>query len=571
MEILKGIPVSIGYAVGPSFVYRKEEIRIENRKPGSIDHEWQRLGDALARARSQIDALYDMAESETSANEAAIFKAHRLFLEDPELLATVKAILQQSECCAEVAWGQAIEKHAAALEALRDEYLSARASDLRDVGNRVLRMLTGQQACGFSALMEPSIIIAKELLPSDTIQLDKALVLGFCVAEGGPTSHAAILAKALGLPAVVGLGESIMSINSGTLILVDGKLGEITIDPDSERLRIFKLRLSKAKETATLHCAHAREKALTLDGVRVEVAANIGSLEEAGAALEFGADGIGLFRTEFLCLGRNSAPTEEEHLELYSAVLNCMQKRPVVIRTFDIGGDKQLPFIDFGEESNPFLGWRAIRMCLDEPEFFKTQLRALFRASPGHDMRIMFPMIATLRELRMARKLLEDARGEVEAKGQLINDSVQLGMMVEIPSAAILADAFAREVDFFSIGTNDLTQYTLAAERTNAKVAHLGDPCHPAVLKLIHTTIESAHSNGIWVGLCGEMAGDPTAIPILLGLGVDELSMVPSSIPRAKAIIRQWSISKARTLAQEALRLASASDVRTLVENAEPG
>jgi phosphotransferase system enzyme I (PtsI) len=401
--------------------------------------------------------------------------------------------------------------------------------------------------------------------------LDKSLVLGFCTAEGGATSHTAILAKALGLPAVVGLGPSILELKSGDPLLIDGGRGEAIAFPDEKTIQEFEVRRQKLEAQALGELELAHEPATTVDGHQVEVVANIGSPQEAQSALKHGAEGVGLLRTEFLYLDRHEEPNEEEQLAAFDSILDVMEERPVVVRTIDVGGDKEVPYLDLGVEANPFLGWRAIRMSLDKPELFKTQLRALWRASPGHDLRVMFPMIATLDEVRRAQRLFNDAREEVVAEGHDVADRVQVGIMVEVPSVAVLADLFAREVDFFSIGTNDLTQYTFAAERTNEKVAHLGDGCHPAVLRQIQRVINAAHEEGIWVGLCGELAGDPEAAPILLGLGLDEFSMAPSSIPHAKAIIRSWSKSDAQSLASKVLEFDSADAVREFVRSNQPG
>ncbi|MCL4560724.1 MAG: phosphoenolpyruvate--protein phosphotransferase, partial [Chloroflexi bacterium] len=395
--------------------------------------------------------------------------------------------------------------------------------------------------------------------------MDKSKVLAFCTAGGGPTSHTAILAKAMGLPAVVGLGERLLEIPSGTQVLVDGTNGVVIANPTRADLQAFGSQRDQAKRLSQEELAHAVEPASTRDGKQVEVVANVGGAAEAASALNLGAEGIGLLRTEFLYLERDTAPDEEEQYAAYCAVLDAMETRPVVVRTLDVGGDKQLAYLDLGKEANPFLGWRAIRMCLDRPDFFKVQLRALLRSSPGHNLRIMLPMISTLDEVHQSRKLLAEARQEVEALGFQVAGSIQLGIMVEIPSVAVMADRFASQVDFFSIGTNDLTQYTFAAERTNEKVAHLGDAIHPAILRQINQVIDAAHASRIWVGVCGELAGDPQAIPILLGLGLDEFSMAPASIPHAKAVLRSWTYEQARLLAHRAMSLDSAQAVRKLV------
>ena len=566
----QGIPASAGISMGPVFAYLKQDIIIPRHQITDTDGEVKRLEDALSTAKSQIADLFSKAKAEVADKEAAIFEAHALFLQDPTLITAVHESIMQQRLNAEAAWMDAIEDNAAKLEALEDEYFSARAVDIRDVGRRVIRILLNVAESDLTALSDPSIILARDLTPSDTIRLDKSLVLGFITAEGGPTSHTAILAKALSLPAVVGLGAEILALKNETPLLVDGERGEVVAYPDEAKRKEFEARHQQAAIRAEAESKVAHEPAITQDGHQFEVVANIGSPQEASFALEQGAEGIGLLRTEFLYLDRKTAPDEEEQLAAYDQILDVMEDRPVVVRTLDVGGDKELPYLDLGHEANPFLGWRAIRMCLDQPDFFKVQLRALWRASPGHDLRIMFPMIATLDEVRRARALFEEARDEVKTAGHPKVEQIQIGIMVEVPSVAVLADLFAREVDFFSIGTNDLTQYTLAAERTNEKVAHLGDACHPAILRQIKRILDAAHDQGIWVGLCGELAGDPDAVPILVGLGLDEFSMAPSSIPHAKAIIRNWSLGQAQQLAAHVVDLDSATAVREYVRKHDP-
>ena len=567
MQAIKGIPASPGIAIGPVYQLVQHELKVERRRIEVPSSELDRLDGALQEAIAQINVLQDKAEREASAEEAAIFEAHAMFLEDPAIIDTTRGLIETERVNAETALLEAIEKMALQLEAMQDEYFSARAADVRDVGNRVVRILLGIEETDLSNLQKPSIILARDLTPSDTVRLDKDLVLGFCTAEGGPTSHTAILAKALCLPAVVGATPAVLAAAPDVIMILNGATGEVVIDPDERQLQNNEQARKEYEQQAQSDLLDAEEPAVTIDGHQVEIVANVGNPDDSRLALERGAEGIGLLRTEFLYLERSSSPNEEEQLEAYNAILDVMQDRPVVVRTLDVGGDKELPYLDLGEEANPFLGWRAIRMCLDEPDFFKIQLRALLRASPGHDLRIMFPMIATLDEVRAAKALLEEAREELVQKNQPVADEVQVGIMVEIPAVATLADLFAREVDFFSIGTNDLTQYTMAAERTNERVAHLGDAAHPAVLRQIRAVIEAAHAEGIWVGLCGELAGDPDAIPLLLGLGLDEFSMSPISIPRAKQIIRRWSLETARRIVEPALKLDSASSVRAFVRS----
>lgn len=566
---LTGVPASNGIAIGPAFLFAEEDLTYARRSIDDLDGEWSRLEAALAAARDELAELQQQAAEKVGAAEAAIFEAHALFLDDPDLLETARNWLETLRMNIETAWMQASEEVAAQLDAMEDEYFRARAADVRDVARRVLRILLGRPSQEVK-LHQPSIVVARDLTPADTVHLDKSLVLAFCTAAGGATSHTAILAKALGLPAVVGVGDKLLSLRSGTRMIIDGGSGKVILHPDGETERIYRARWERANQEAGLEKEAAWQPVVTRDGRQVEVVANIGSVEEAATALEFGAEGVGLLRTEFIYLSRDHAPDEEEQLAAYRAILAVMGSHPVVARTLDVGGDKELPYLDLGHEANPFLGVRAIRMCLERPDLFRTQLRALLRASPGHDLRIMFPMIATLEEVRQARAFLADVRAELEAEGKPVAEQCQVGIMVEIPSVAAMADHFARQVDFFSIGTNDLTQYTMAADRTNQKLAHLTDACHPAVLRQIRQVIDAGHAAGIWVGLCGELAGDPDAAPVLLGLGLDEFSMAPSSIPRAKRILRQWSQAAARQLAEQALALDSAEAVRQLVRAADP-
>lgn len=565
MQLIHGIPASPGIATGPAFLVRDEALALTTRAVLDTAGEWSRLEDSLQTAKGQLEAIQQQAESKAGAEEAAIFEAHALFLEDPDLLDIVREILDSRQVNVEIAWNEGVEHYAAQMEALSDPYFRARAADIRDVGRRVLRILMGVSEDRFAGLDRPSIITARDLTPSDTVRLERSLVLAFCTVEGGATSHTAILAKALGVAAVVGAGQALLTLCAGETVIVDGSKGEIICSPDESTRQKYAALHHQASAVVEAEKAAALQPAVTLDGHTVEVVANIGSSRDAVTALEFGAEGVGLFRTEFTYLDRSTEPDEEEQLLAYRQALDVMQQRPVVVRTLDAGGDKELPYLDLGKEANPFLGWRAIRMCLDRPEFFKVQLRALLRASPGHDLRIMFPMVATLDEVRRAKGLLKTAESEVRAAGHAVSEHIQVGIMVEIPAAAVLADLFAKEVDFFSIGTNDLTQYTMAADRGNEKLSRLSDACYPAVLRLIQGVVKAAHANGIWVGLCGELGGDPDAVPVLLGLGIDELSMAPSSIPRAKKIIREWSTADARQVAEYVMSLDSAGAVRQYV------
>lgn len=565
-QTFQGVAAAPGMSLGPVFVWRKTAYQIERRLGCDPQLERQRLDSAISNAQVQIEALRAGLEAEGHPDEAAVFGAHAMLVNDRSLLKRVTAALNTG-LNAEAAWADAVEIFANQLAALPDPTLRLRAADLRDVGERVGRILAGAPLAAAAELRQPAVILAEDLTPSETVTLDKRLVLAFCTAQGGPTSHTAILAKALGLPAVVSLGSQVLQLAPGTLVLVDGGSGQVVANPSPAARQAFEAKASQSAQRAQADLAQAHAPAVTQDGIRVEIVANIGGLEDAGRAVEFGAEGVGLFRTEFMFLQRRSSPDEDEQYAAYRPVFEKLSGRPIVVRTIDAGGDKEVPYLADGVEANPFLGWRAIRLCLAQPDFFKEQLRALLRAGAGHDLRIMFPMIATLEEIRQARVLLNEAKAELAQRGEPYNDQPQVGIMVEIPSAAILAPVLAKAVDFFSIGTNDLTQYTLAADRTNHKLAHLSDHCHPAVLHLIRQTARAAHAAGIWVGVCGEMAGDPEAIPLLVGLGIDELSMSPALIPPAKSLIRRWEQGAARQLAEQALAQDSAAAVRRTVRN----
>jgi phosphotransferase system enzyme I (PtsI) len=565
---LQGIPASDGIAMGPAFPLRQQELEVEGKTDCDPAEEINRLESAVAQASEEIKLLKQQAQEQVSAEEAEIFEVHAMFLEDPALIGQAQQLIKDRKISAEAGWQETVAKHSDALASLEAEYMRERAADVRDVGRRVLRHLLGIEELDLEHLNIPSVIIADDLAPSDTIRLNKDMVLAFCTAAGGPTSHSAILARSLGIPAVVGIGPEILEVSNGVELAVNGQSGLILVEPSEQSSAEFQARAEALRSQGEQYQGAAMEPATTQDGHHVEVVANVGRPKDAEQALELGAEGIGLLRTEFLFLERSEAPTEQEQTEGYKQILDSMESRPVIARTLDIGGDKEVPYIEMEPEENPFLGVRAIRLGLEQPELLMMQLRSLLRASPGHNLHIMFPMIATLEELRQAREMLKRAREQVVAEGLEIAEKIPIGIMVEIPSVVLMADQFAQEVDFFSIGTNDLTQYTFAAERANPNVAYLTDACHPAVLRQVHQVIEAAHKAGIWVGMCGEMAGDPEAIAILLGLGLDEFSMGSPSIPRAKAIVRQWTLKQARELAERALSMSSASEVRQAVNAA---
>ena len=565
-----GIGASPGIAIGPAFRFAKVEVDVERRNVEDRAAEWRRLETALEAARGQLQEVFAKAEAESGAEEAAIFEAHAMMLEDPELLAEVRTAIEQEGLNAEAAIHEATEGYAQMLEAMDDEYLSARAADVRDVAERVIRVLLDVPQSPAEELTQPSVILARELTPSDTVLLDKSLVLGFCTAEGGRTSHTAILARGLGLPAVVGAGEDILEIPDGEKLVLDGTAGSLlvgaaasTVETYEERQRRMAAVLKDARETA-------HEPAVTRDGKRVEVVANIGNVAGAEAAIEAGAEGVGLLRTEFLYLERDHLPTEEEQYQAYRAIVDAFGELPVILRTLDIGGDKELPYLTLPDEMNPFLGVRAIRLGLERPELLKPQLRAALRAGARGNLKLMFPMVSRTTELQAARGLLDECRQELEAEGREAASEIEVGIMVEVPAAVVMADHLAKDVDFFSIGTNDLSQYTMAADRTNADVAPLVTGFQPAVLRLVRDTITAAHRRGKWVGLCGELAGEPLAIPILLGLGLDEFSMNPPAVPIAKQIIRQLSQDEAAAVAHDALELETPQAVKELVRERVP-
>ncbi len=563
--VLQGVAGAPGLACGPAFRWTREPLRLVRREGQDPAAERARLERAVAEACAQIQELERQVAAAGHAAEAGVFGAHLQLVRDRALHRQAGAALAAG-INAEAAWSDAVEAYAGRLAALPDPAFALRAADLRDVGERVLRSLLGLPAA-LEAPAEPAVIVARDLTPSETVSLDPARILAFCTAEGGPTSHTAILAKALGLPAVVALGEAVLAIAPGTALWVDGAKGQVTIAPDPAAQAALAEVGAQAAVLARAELATAQGPAVTVDGRTVAMYANVGGAEDARAALARGAEGVGLFRTEFLFLQRASGPGEDEQAALYGQVLAVMGQRPVIIRTLDAGGDKELPYLAQPPEANPFLGGRAIRLCLAQPDLFRGQLRALLRAGAGRDLGIMFPMIATLDELGQARNLLDQARRELRERGCAQCERPRVGIMVEIPAAALTADLLAREVDFFSIGTNDLTQYTLAADRTNPRVAYLNDPCHPAVLRLVARTVQGAKAAGIPVGVCGEMAGDPEALPLLVGLGIDELSMSPALIPHAKALVRRISAGPAEALARAALDLDSAAAVRRLVRN----
>ncbi|MGZ5344425.1 MAG: phosphoenolpyruvate--protein phosphotransferase, partial [Actinomycetota bacterium] len=555
--VVRGFAASPGIAIGAVRRCHVPPLEIDRDDATEPDAEASALDAAIADTVDAVRLQREAVAARAGETEAGIFDAHLLFLRDEALLAPARRAIHADGRSAARAWRDAVDRTAAAWDGLEDEYLRARADDLRSVGSQVLARLLGVPP-PHPRIEEAGVLVAADLTPADTAGLDPALVRGIATARGGPTSHAAVLARALGIPAVVGLGDAALDLNEGSTVAVDGRVGDLYVDPspdDVARLEAEAAALAAARASAS---EGARGPAVTRDGVTVEVAANVGGPAEVPAAVEAGADGIGLFRTEFLFMGRDRMPDEDEQEAAYRAAAEALDGRPLLIRTLDAGADKPLPYLGQPHEENPFLGVRGVRLGLARPEILEAQLRAIWRVAADHRVRVMFPMVTTLGELRAARAVLERAGAGSDAP-------LEVGIMIEVPAAALTASALAAEADFFSIGTNDLTQYTLAADRGNEHVASLTDALHPGVLTLIRATVEGAEAHGRWVGVCGELAGDALATPLLLGLGVRELSMSAPAIAGVKQAVRATDAGEAAELAGRAQACASADEVRGLL------
>ncbi|MBD2247035.1 phosphoenolpyruvate--protein phosphotransferase [Nostoc sp. FACHB-888] len=562
---LSGIAASAGIAIAPVVHYQPTHIAITEYHVNDPDAEWQRLQAAINIARQEIQAVFSQASLQIGDAEAAIFDAQLLFLEDPVLLEAAKERIFEHHINAEAAWQAVVDEVATSYRTLEDSYLQERVDDVVDVGQRVLRLLGGNVPASLH-LEEPAILVTTDLTPSDTARLDPKKVLGICTTSGSATSHSAIIARTLGIPAVLGVDAQVLHLADSTLMALDGETGRAWVEPESHILDLLAAKQSAWQAAQQEARSTAHQPAITRDGRQVSVFANIGSINDVQVAVASGAEGVGLLRTEFLYLDRTSAPTEEEQLEVYQAIAQVLDNRPLIIRTLDVGGDKPLPYLRVGfPEANPFLGWRGIRFCLDHLDLFKTQLRAILRASVGHQIKIMLPMIASVTEVRAAKVILGEVQAELNQAGISFDAGMKVGIMVEVPAAVAIADQLAAEVDFFSIGTNDLSQYVMASDRTNPRVVNLVDALHPAVLRMVQQTIQAAHTAGISVGLCGELAADILATPILLGLGLDELSVNPQSIPGVKQAIARLSIVESEAIVASALQQDSAVHVRELM------
>lgn len=571
MITLNGIGASPGIVVGKAALIRDREIELTHEKimPEETAQEIERFDAAITKAKEEIKVIRDQAEQNIGSEEAAVFTAHLMILDDPELVQGVVSKIKNDLISAENAVNEVVKNYIEMLSALDDEYIKARVADIEDIGQRLLLLLTGTEKTNVE-LDKETILIAKDLSPSDTAQLNADLILAFATQSGSRSSHTAILARCLGIPAAVGLGEKLLEVvTEGDIIIVDGNDGVVIVDPDQTVLKDYQRKIEMEEKEKLRLTEYKHKSATTADGLRIKIMGNIGAVNEADAVLKNGGEGSGLFRTEFLYMeNEESLPSEEQQYLSYKAVAEKMNGKEVVIRTLDIGGDKELASLNLACEENPFLGYRAIRICLDREDIFKPQLRAILRASVFGDLKVMFPMIAGLEELRKALYFLNEAKQELKNEEIPFKHDIEVGIMIEVPSAALMADTLAKEVDFFSIGTNDLVQYTLAADRNNEKVSAAYNHYHPAVLKLIKIVADAAHNNGIWVGMCGEASGDELLLPLWVSFRFDELSMSSVSILKAKEIISLWSAKEAELLSEKVLTADTATEVKQLLASA---
>jgi len=561
--IYKGIAGSEGIAAGRAYVYKNEQAEIDKASISaeSITVELNRLDEGIRNSKAQLEELKVRVAAELDEGKAQIFEAHMMMLEDPEFVDAIKTAIKTDLANAAYAVLKTADFYISIFENIEDAYMRERAADIKDISSRLIRNIAGVSLQGLSGIGAPVIVVAHDLTPSDTALMNKHLVLGFTTDIGGGTSHTAIMARSLGIPAVLGMGDISRKISDGDYVIIDGLEGLVIINPDNEQQAEYKQKIREYREYRENLENQAYLPAVTIDGRRVEIAGNIGTPEDIDSVRTNGGDGVGLFRTEFLYMNRNALPTEEEQYDEYRKAAVGLEGKPIIIRTLDIGGDKKLSYLPLPEEMNPFLGWRAIRICLERKDIFKTQLRAILRASISGNILIMFPMISGVGEVREAKKVLEEAKTELRSENIRFDENIKVGIMVEIPSAAMTADVIAKEVDFFSIGTNDLCQYSLAVDRMNPKVSKLYQPLHPGILRLIKNVIDESHKHGKFTGMCGEMAGSIEACVILLGLGLDEFSMSAVSIPVIKNIVRKISCEKAEVIAEHALAMETPEEV----------
>ncbi|HHB0249625.1 TPA: phosphoenolpyruvate--protein phosphotransferase [Staphylococcus aureus] len=567
-KLIKGIAASDGVAIAKAYLLVEPDLTFDkNEKVTDVEGEVAKFNSAIEASKVELTKIRNNAEVQLGADKAAIFDAHLLVLDDPELIQPIQDKIKNGNANAATALTDVTTQFVTIFESMDNEYMKERAADIRDVSKRVLSHILGVELPNPSMIDESVVIVGNDLTPSDTAQLNKEFVQGFATNIGGRTSHSAIMSRSLEIPAIVGTKSITQEVKQGDMIIVDGLNGDVIVNPTEDELIAYQDKRERyfadKKELQKLRDADT----VTVDGVHAELAANIGTPNDLPGVIENGAQGIGLYRTEFLYMGRDQMPTEEEQFEAYKEVLEAMDGKRVVVRTLDIGGDKELSYLNLPEEMNPFLGYRAIRLCLAQQDIFRPQLRALLRASVYGKLNIMFPMVATINEFREAKAILLEEKENLKNEGHDISDDIELGIMVEIPATAALADVFAKEVDFFSIGTNDLIQYTLAADRMSERVSYLYQPYNPSILRLVKQVIEASHKEGKWTGMCGEMAGDETAIPLLLGLGLDEFSMSATSILKARRQINGLSKNEMTELANRAVDCATQEEVIELVNN----
>ncbi|HEK5854878.1 TPA: phosphoenolpyruvate--protein phosphotransferase [Staphylococcus aureus] len=567
-KLIKGIAASDGVAIAKAYLLVEPDLTFDkNEKVTDVEGEVAKFNSAIEASKVELTKIRNNSEVQLGADKAAIFDAHLLVLDDPELIQPIQDKIKNENANAATALTDVTTQFVTIFESMDNEYMKERAADIRDVSKRVLSHILGVELPNPSMIDESVVIVGNDLTPSDTAQLNKEFVQGFATNIGGRTSHSAIMSRSLEIPAIVGTKSITQEVKQGDMIIVDGLNGDVIVNPTEDELIAYQDKRERyfadKKELQKLRDADT----VTVDGVHAELAANIGTPNDLPGVIENGAQGIGLYRTEFLYMGRDQMPTEEEQFEAYKEVLEAMGGKRVVVRTLDIGGDKELSYLNLPEEMNPFLGYRAIRLCLAQQDIFRPQLRALLRASVYGKLNIMFPMVATINEFREAKAILLEEKENLKNEGHDISDDIELGIMVEIPATAALADVFAKEVDFFSIGTNDLIQYTLAADRMSERVSYLYQPYNPSILRLVKQVIEASHKEGKWTGMCGEMAGDETAIPLLLGLGLDEFSMSATSILKARRQINGLSKNEMTELANRAVDCATQEEVIELVNN----
>ncbi|MGL9914915.1 phosphoenolpyruvate-protein phosphotransferase [Enterococcus sp. DIV0784] len=556
-EMLKGIAASDGVAVAKAYLLVQPDLSFNKTSVEDTDAEATRLDDALAKSTEELQAIRDKAAQSLGEAEAQVFDAHLMVLSDPEMVGQIKQNIQDNKVNAEAALKEVTDMYIGMFEAMDDNaYMQERAADIRDVAKRILAHLLGVTLPNPSMINEEVIVVAHDLTPSDTAQLDRTYVKAFVTDIGGRTSHSAIMARSLEIPAIVGTKEITDKVKAGDILAVNGIIGDVIIDPTDAEKSEFEAEAKAYADQKVEWDKLKNAETVTADGKHVELAANIGTPKDLEGVHKNGGEAVGLYRTEFLYMDSSDFPTEEDQYQAYKAVLEGMEGKPVVVRTMDIGGDKELPYLTLPHEMNPFLGYRALRISLSElgDGMFRTQMRALLRASVHGNLRIMFPMVATLKEFRAAKAIFEDEKQKLVNEGVEVSKDIQVGIMIEIPAAAVLADKFAKEVDFFSVGTNDLIQYTMAADRMNERVSYLYQPYNPSILRLIKNVIDAAHAEGKWAGMCGEMAGDQTAVPLLLGMGLDEFSMSATSILKTRSLMKRLDTTKMAELADRALK-----------------